>query len=133
MNRLSTFDLKIRATRRPASIVMSRGQMKICALALQLAHQFCEHRNTQCVVLIDDIVAELDEKICALLWKGLWILNPSSLLPAQTISWELFKNKFGNSLVVSRGTWNNERREQKHMSEETNNNMTLQYQSTKRT
>lgn len=96
-------DLKIRANDRPASGVMSRGQMKICALALQLAQikYLREHCNIKCVVLIDDIVAELDEKnLCAVV-EG--FVNSDSQLfitSANEKLAELFKTKFGNSLKL---------------------------------
>ena len=96
-------DLRIKANDRPASGVMSRGQMKICALALQLAQikYLREHCNIKCVVLIDDIVAELDEKnLCAVV-EG--FVNSDSQLfitSANEKLAELFKTKFGNSLKL---------------------------------
>jgi len=48
-----------------ATEVLSRGQKKITALALRLA-QVCQldqlHRDRGCILLIDDLAAELDEE-----------------------------------------------------------------------
>jgi len=96
-------DLKIRANGRSAAIVMSRGQMKICALALQLAQiKFLrEHCNTHCVVLIDDIVAELDEKnLCAVVEGFVDSESQLFITSANDKLAELFKSKFGNSLKL---------------------------------
>lgn len=96
-------DLKIRANERPASVVMSRGQMKICALALQLAQiKFLrEHCNIKCVVLIDDIVAELDEKnLCAVVEGFVDSESQLFITSANDKLAGLFKNKFGNSLKL---------------------------------
>lgn len=96
-------DLKIRANDRPAAMVMSRGQMKICALALQLAQikYLRERCDIKCVVLIDDIVAELDEKnLCAVV-EG-FVSSDSQLFitSANEKLAELFRTQFGHSLKL---------------------------------
>lgn len=56
-------DLKIRIDRHNANERMSRGQIKILAIAMLIAQGFLFHRRTgrHCVYLIDDLAAELDE------------------------------------------------------------------------
>lgn len=62
-------DLKIRIDDKPAAQVLSRGQMKLCAMVLQLAQikYLKTELDIQCVVLIDDVIAELDDSnVCAI-------------------------------------------------------------------
>ncbi|WP_461481123.1 DNA replication/repair protein RecF [Porticoccus sp.] len=55
-------DLRIRFDRHNAAEVLSRGQLKILAIAMQLAQGFLFHRKTgrHSIYLIDDLAAELD-------------------------------------------------------------------------
>ena len=56
-------DLRLTVKGRPINLVLSRGQMKLCSLALQLAQvRFIKELNgLKCTVLIDDVIAELDD------------------------------------------------------------------------
>ncbi len=63
-------DLRILVDNKSAADVLSRGQMKLCAMALQLAQikYLKQEKNVQCVVLIDDVIAELDDlNVCAVI------------------------------------------------------------------
>ncbi|MEZ5530581.1 MAG: DNA replication/repair protein RecF [Porticoccaceae bacterium] len=55
-------DLRIRYGKHPAAEVLSRGQLKILAIAMLIAQGFLFHARTgrHCIYLIDDLVAELD-------------------------------------------------------------------------
>lgn len=57
-------DLRIRINKQPAVEVLSRGQQKLVVSALKLAQgRFLERTaQRQCIYLIDDLPAELDEK-----------------------------------------------------------------------
>lgn len=57
-------DLRIRVNKQPAVEVLSRGQQKLVVSALKLAQgRFLERTaQRQCIYLIDDLPAELDEK-----------------------------------------------------------------------
>ena len=56
-------DIKIRAKKKPASDVLSRGQEKSLICAMHIAQAYLYQRQTQqsCVFLVDDLLAELDE------------------------------------------------------------------------
>ena len=57
-------DLRISCNRYNASDVLSRGQLKILAMAMLIAQGHLYHQKTgrHCLYLIDDLAAELDEK-----------------------------------------------------------------------
>lgn len=93
-------DLKITINSKPVNQVLSRGQMKILALALHIAQiKFLkEIRNSNCVVLIDDIIAELDDQnICAMIDKIIKTGNQCFVTSANVKLAELLKQNFGES------------------------------------
>jgi DNA replication and repair protein RecF len=55
-------DLRLRIDRQPAAEVLSRGQQKMLVLSLMLAQitHLRLHSHEQCVLLVDDLAAELD-------------------------------------------------------------------------
>lgn len=55
-------DLRVKAEGRPASEVLSRGQIKTVVCALRIAQGYLYHQVTgkQCVYLLDDLPSELD-------------------------------------------------------------------------
>ncbi|MGB5326446.1 MAG: DNA replication/repair protein RecF [Pseudomonadales bacterium] len=66
-------DLKIRAHGDDAGLVLSRGQQKLVASALRLAqsHCFAAQTGRRCLLLVDDLPAEMDSehqrRLCSLL------------------------------------------------------------------
>lgn len=55
-------DIRIRIGNSNATEVLSRGQQKlvVCALKLAQGYMLAQHKQTQCIFLIDDLPAELD-------------------------------------------------------------------------
>lgn len=93
-------DLKIAVNGKPANLVLSRGQMKILALALHLAQiKFLKYeRKANCVVLIDDIIAELDDQnICTMIEKIIETGNQCFVTSANVKLAELLKKNFSES------------------------------------
>jgi DNA replication and repair protein RecF len=70
-------DIKLRARQKMASDVLSRGQEKalICAMTITQAHLYKEWAGRDCVFLIDDLLAELDNTHSQSLAKSLNVLN----------------------------------------------------------
>ncbi|MCY7295427.1 DNA replication/repair protein RecF [Alteromonas sp. a30] len=93
-------DLKITVDGKPSSLVLSRGQMKILALALHIAQiKFLKlERKSNCVVLIDDIIAELDDQnICTMIDKIIETGNQCFVTSANVKLAELLKKNFSKS------------------------------------
>lgn len=70
-------DLKLRINGKNVSEFLSRGQQKLLIIALYISHVRClkELANSQTLVLIDDIAAELDSKNIDLIIKSLLSLQ----------------------------------------------------------
>ena len=93
-------DIKITVDGKPVSQVLSRGQMKILAIALHIAQiKFLKDvRNSNCVVLIDDIIAELDDQnVCAMIDKIIKTGNQCFVTSANIKLAELLKLNFSES------------------------------------
>lgn len=75
-------DIKIKAHKKPAVDVLSRGQEKslVCALTIAQAHLYQQSTAGQCVFLIDDLLAELDKQHIETLTKWLTELNVQVLV-----------------------------------------------------
>ena len=83
-------DLKLRIAGKNVSEFLSRGQQKLMIIALFICHVKClrELANSQTLVLIDDIAAELDSKNIDVIISNLIALN------AQVMCTVLDKNIF---------------------------------------
>ena len=70
-------EIKISVEGKPASDVLSRGQEKvlICALHIAQAQLYYQSTDQDCVFLIDDLLAELDQQYAKLLASWLKKLN----------------------------------------------------------
>lgn len=66
-------DLRLKVDSLPAAQVLSRGQLKLLAIALRVAQArlYREHSGSNCVFLVDDLSAELDanrrQRVCGAL------------------------------------------------------------------
>ncbi|MFC6276497.1 DNA replication/repair protein RecF [Psittacicella hinzii] len=74
------FDLSIKCFNLPASEILSRGQQKLLAIALKMAQVdiLYEHAQEDCIFVIDDIAAELDQNKQKLFATKL-LSNPSQI------------------------------------------------------
>ena len=105
-------ELAITMNNQPAHMAASRGQQKLIAACLMLAQidHAHQHSDRKCVVLLDDIRAELDDAHAQALFKCLQALNSqvviSTIEPEQVdlVGWEnskTFHVKQGSCKLLS--------------------------------
>lgn len=84
-------DIKVFANQKPASLVASRGQAKLSAIALQLAQVALLNRQSaeRTIVLFDELVAELDERHVEAVFEMMDQLQCQVLLSAVEVSEKL--------------------------------------------
>ena len=75
-------DIKITVSEKPAADVLRRGQEKalICAMYIAQARLYQQRTQKNCVFLIDDLLAELDQQHCKQLAAWLTVLKGQVLV-----------------------------------------------------
>ncbi len=96
-------DIKIKAEKRLASELLSRGQQKLLLISLRLAQGLIyeKYMNKNCIFLIDDFSSELDDSMQHVLYSYLFNNVSNSQFFITSLSDKLFSSFSSDSIRVN--------------------------------